>query len=451
MFFGGHPIKLRRSTKNAIPQEGRARGDLLVLDFSISPEQMAALHQLDRQPAVQTFRFNTSLTKIFSNLHSFKITRISSQPVSDYPAFPRRWVNGGKVEIPVPGSHSQQCRQLSFVNTSTLKPLTRFFGGAFHGCRDFWAAENKAAIVVYSVHLPYLILGWTFRRVFRVPYIGIWTDPPAVPLPTDRGIKAKLRNAEELISRFFMERVDAAIVLTQALADDYAPRSPHIVIEGFVDLDEEREVSAFNRKHFEQSPSNITRVVYTGSVASRYGLPQIVEAFQQMQDPSIHLHVYGRGDYEDSLKGIAEASQNIHYHGQVTHFEARAAQRNADFLINARPPSATYTRYSFPSKLLEYMSSGTPVIATMLPGMSESYRQHLILLANDDPQTISRTLIQASCMTYECRRRIAEGALRFAHERAIDKQGKRIEQFLRKVTDYHCQREEPRDHVPPSC
>lgn len=51
----------------------------------------------------------------------------------------------------------------------------------------------------------------------------------------------------------------------------------------------------------------------------------------------------------------------------------RSAQMNAIGLLITRDPNEDYVRYSFPSKLIEYMATGTPVITTRLPGIPEEY------------------------------------------------------------------------------
>jgi glycosyltransferase involved in cell wall biosynthesis len=55
----------------------------------------------------------------------------------------------------------------------------------------------------------------------------------------------------------------------------------------------------------------------------------------------------------------------------------------ADFFINPRPTGQMFTRYSFPSKLLQYMATGKPVISTRLPGIPSEYWDYLIAIDNE--------------------------------------------------------------------
>ena len=64
----------------------------------------------------------------------------------------------------------------------------------------------------------------------------------------------------------------------------------------------------------------------------------------------------------------------------------------ATLLVNPRPTHEEFVRYSFPSKTMEYMSTGTPLLTTCLPGMPEEYRPYVYLIREETPQGIARAL-----------------------------------------------------------
>ena len=52
-------------------------------------------------------------------------------------------------------------------------------------------------------------------------------------------------------------------------------------------------------------------------------------------------------------------------------------QRQATILVNPRTSEGEYTKYSFPSKTMEYLLSGKSVIINRLPGIPEEYYQYV--------------------------------------------------------------------------
>ena len=102
--------------------------------------------------------------------------------------------------------------------------------------------------------------------------------------------------------------------------------------------------------------------------------------------------IYGPGDYVEELKAVAEQDERIHYGGMLLNRQIVEREMEATLLINPRPTDEEYVRYSFPSKTMEYMSTGTPVLTTVLPGMPKEYHPYVYLLEDETPQGIAETL-----------------------------------------------------------
>ena len=67
-------------------------------------------------------------------------------------------------------------------------------------------------------------------------------------------------------------------------------------------------------------------------------------------------------------------------------------QKEVTLLVNPRPTGAEYTKYSFPSKNMEYMVSGTPVLTTNLPGMPIEYKKYVYLIDDESVEGLSEML-----------------------------------------------------------
>ena len=52
-------------------------------------------------------------------------------------------------------------------------------------------------------------------------------------------------------------------------------------------------------------------------------------------------------------------------------------------MVNPRLSNEEYTKYSFPSKNIEYLVSGTPALTSSLPGMPKEYLDYFYLIEDE--------------------------------------------------------------------
>lgn len=397
--------------------------NFLFLGFAIPDEEMKKAFSLDKFPAIQTHKFNWNLIKGIEKCNLFNFTYISARPGSDYPFFPEKKIKSRKWVVDVLGK-DVEIMEIPFINSSILKIITRFFSGLYYSIKKYYKVKNKGGVIVYSVHVPFMMIGYIISRIYNVNYIAIWTDPPSMKYERESFLKSKFRNAEFFISKILMKKASKVIALTKYLAEDFAANKPYLVIEGIID---ERDIN-LNIKQNEEL--DIIKVVYTGSLEKRYGIKNIVEGFRLISDNYIILEIYGRGDYEEELKKVCSENKKIRYKGFVPNDEILAIQREADFLINARSAEDQYVKYSFPSKTLEYMLSGTPLITTMLPGIPEDYKDYVLVLNDNEPRTICEMLQKVINIDKQERYNIGLKALEFAKTKNYINQGRKILNFL---------------------
>ena len=91
-------------------------------------------------------------------------------------------------------------------------------------------------------------------------------------------------------------------------------------------------------------------------------------------------------------------------------------EQEATLLINPRPTGEAYVKYSFPSKTMEYMASGTPVLTTVLPGMPKEYHPYVYLLEDETAEGIAEQLKQILANSDETLFRKGAEARRFVLE-----------------------------------
>lgn len=170
-------------------------------------------------------------------------------------------------------------------------------------------------------------------------------------------------------------------------------KRPYIVVEGFAD---------FQIKHnlIDEKVAKTKKIImYAGLLYKKYGVSNLLKGFINAQIEDYELHFYGVGDTidpkDDSLCEILEAQtkySNVKYCGSVSSKECFEKEKEATLLVNPRPTNERFVRNSFPSKNMEYMSSGTPLLTTNLPSMPEEYHDYCYVIEDETVDGFSKKL-----------------------------------------------------------
>jgi len=129
--------------------------------------------------------------------------------------------------------------------------------------------------------------------------------------------------------------------------------------------------------------------------------------------PEYELWICGHGSLESEIEAYARKYPNIRFWGFVPQKEALALQAKASALINPRTPEGLFTKYSFPSKTLEYLRSAKPVICYKLEGIPDEYDPYLCYIKENSSEGIIQAVDQLAIRTAEERMAIGEKGRRF--------------------------------------
>jgi glycosyltransferase involved in cell wall biosynthesis len=224
-------------------------------------------------------------------------------------------------------------------------------------------------------------------RLCGVEVVGIVTDIPLVMIPS----KDQKRNLFEKIIPVIDDNLNNAytsyVLLTQQMCR-YINRynRPSCIMEGVVDVNM-KSVQA-------ERDDQVRNILFAGGLVEANGIRQLVEAFRHIKDEDLRLSVYGSGPLEKEMELFMRLDSRLKYYGAVPNAEVMEAELKATLLVNPRFTNAEYTKYSFPSKNLEYMASGVPVLTTCLPGMPKDYYDHIYLFRDESLQGYIKTLSQ---------------------------------------------------------
>jgi len=212
-------------------------------------------------------------------------------------------------------------------------------------------------------------------KKYHIPVVGIVTDLPGM---------LSVENSKPLKHIKGMQKFDGYILLTEQMNEVVNPlNKPYIVMEGLC-AEKLPELREKDKKKI---------VLYTGSLWEKdAGIEYFVEGFIKAELENCELHLYGTGELDLWLEEIENQHHQIKYMGCVTNDEIVRLQCEATLLVNPRPSNEEFCKYSFPSKTIEYMASGTPVLMTRLPGVPDKYFDYVYTIEQEDADGVCKVL-----------------------------------------------------------
>lgn len=276
---------------------------------------------------------------------------------------------------------------IPMVNLPVLKDFTVFVYTFFKVLAWSLSKKKKERVIICdSLKLSISGAALLACSFSRAKTIGIVTDLPQLMV----GIKKKYDLKYKLyrkLSYSVISNFDKYIILTDQMNEVVNPHNkPFLVMEGLVDVKMERKENSLSMKDTNRI------LLYAGGIYEEYGIKTLIEAFMKLDGDNLRLHIYGPGDMENDMPDYMRLDKRILYKGVVHNNEVVESQLKATLLINPRPTTEDFTKFSFPSKNMEYMVSGTPILTTKLPGMPLEYYEYVYLFEDESVEGMANTL-----------------------------------------------------------
>lgn len=256
-----------------------------------------------------------------------------------------------------------------FRSSSRLMRQLQRFGGLVRALWRVWRrrAAGKLDLVLLpgmaSLETSLILL---LAHMLHVPVVHERSEHPYLEAEG----KGLLRRLERhYYFRFLVRNFRGVIVISTALERMYRPRIGRrarlLVLPASVDLSRFEDGAT-------PGPVEGRYVAWCGSVWGRKdGVMQLVQAFAQIADrhPDVRLVLMAPLDESADCRRTREAirgsgcADRIVTTGLVSQAEMPRYLRHAVVLTLARP-SSVQAEYGFPTKLVEYLASGRPVIVT---------------------------------------------------------------------------------------
>lgn len=303
-----------------------------------------------------------------------------------------------------------------------------------------WMKKNQTdeglLVVIYAMRIPFLKCSKVIKKY--IPDAVIVNVVPDLPLYTrmyDKSLTGRIITYfNQRMTARLQKHVDGFVLYAEKMKDVLKCKEDHwIVVEGLFDKRKNQNFDTGSKRKDQQI------VLYAGSLEEQYGLSLLVEGFLRAKLPNTSLHLYGEGNYIKEIIKYSQECPNIRYCGMVPPEEVRRNMYQADLLVNPRPSREAFTKFSCPSKTLEYMSTGKPVMMTRLGGVPEEYFQYIYAVEDETAAGFAKELIQFFQLPKESREERAKKGQQFIYEKKdVGIQIKRVLEFshmLRQLQD----------------
>ena len=214
---------------------------------------------------------------------------------------------------------------------------------------------------------------------------------------------------------------DKFVLLTKQMKEKLGIFKPCIVMEGI----------APERKTNNKIENEYRTILYSGSMNTKYGILKLLEAFTLIQEENYRLILCGLGNAESIIKEYCDKDPRISYLGKVTHEQVLILQQEVTVLVNPRQNNEEFTKYSFPSKTMEYLASGVPVVAYKLDGIPDEYDAYLNYVEDNSAESLAAKISEICNKEKEDRKEMGRRGAEFVLQNKNAKaQTKRILDFV---------------------
>ena len=277
-------------------------------------------------------------------------------------------------------SHAPNAKDicLGLINVSIIKQFIHPFHEKKNIREWFEEHDGKNAVFIYSLNVKFVRICKYIKKISpETPIIiSVMDLPEHIMKSKDSNIFVKIWK-NYLIKKVYegLKYVDGCMVVAEKQIDRIPKNASDCVLV-------ESIANSVNRKYTPIKYDGKKRIVYAGTLAKQYNILNLLSAFKKISDPNVMLIICGDGDTKDEIIRESQEDSRIKYLGVLPRNEVIKIMESAWVLVNPRENKQDFTNYSFPSKTIDYLLAGRPIICQKLEAIPQEYDNHLIYFKN---------------------------------------------------------------------
>lgn len=367
------------------------------------------------KPSASAQNFETALIKGFSACDGVEVTVASAESVAAFPNGNRLFLKKRKDRL----TSDITADIVPAINLPYIKNVCHANGTAalFRRWLKTCKADELKCAFLYGLYPGVAKKMLKECRKSGCSIFAVITDVPATMFTYTKSksiLKRLFSGSYRNRAVGLQDKFDGYVFLTKQMSEAVAPSKPFVVIEAIAD-------STLFDSLPDVKKAEPRTVMYAGALYRKYGVDMIVSAFEKTEN-DCELQLFGSGDMESELAEKSKENPRIRYCGRVSRDEILKREREATLLLNFRNGEDEYTKYSFPSKMTEYMLSGTPLFTSRLDGIPEEYYAYVYSTSAKDAEQLAREMDEI----------LSDGE-------ALSEMGRRAREFVMNKKNEKCQ------------
>lgn len=332
--------------------------------------------------------FQKALLKGISNtktetdiLSCINIANIGCYPFNFETALKRRELYS-LYDIPV--------EDISFLNISYIKHLSQYHN-LINSLNHVLARQEATTVVCYDLSAIVLKALNKLKQKYTIKIIVIVPDLPNLTGMPETFLYKLFQKLPHPDAFDYLDCIDGYVLLSDSMKIPLkVGNKPYTVIEGIYDS---ATLPSSSTKH--KTNDDTFKILYAGALTKRNGIINLIDSVLEIREKRpIKLILCGAGDLTEQIREQSEQTDCIDYMGQLPREEILKIQADVDLLVNPREPDKEFAQYSFPSKTMEYMASGTPVLMYKLSTLPEEYIPYLFFINPDEKNALNEAIIR---------------------------------------------------------
>lgn len=281
--------------------------------------------------------------------------------------------------------------------------------------------KKNDIVLFYNVFIPFPNSVFFLRKLLGIKIYILAFD---IHVPGQTVPNTIRWHYEYLRQKFVLPRVDGVIAITKTILEDFKCKKNPLIMEGGISRD------LLNLDCRNANDGKLFKLLYAGALNKLNGIDLLLDAFIKNTNPHLRLIIAGSGELSDYVVNAANKDSRIAFLGIVPHKQIMDLYHDVSLLLCIRITAKIHTEYFFPSKLIEYLATGIPVLCTNLKSWNFNLNDFCYILKEETEDAIGLAINECISQYSTLIEKADLGKSFVRREMFWDVQGKRISNLL---------------------